>query len=152
MSAGALARFGCHGERGAQAYKGVWGGARSAVPGGTAPGGGSGGFAEPALGMGRGGPLFDKSELQTSSGVITQQSPPEAESILVIGCPTEPENLAPFQKCPFELRYTQQSLTENSMLCYGPLVSELWGPRVHGAPNPVTGGGCAPGRPVSPPM
>ena len=30
-------------------------------------------------------------------------SPPEAESILVIGCPTEPANLAPFQKCPFEL-------------------------------------------------
>ena len=25
--------------------------------------------------------------------------PPEAESILVIGCPTEPVNLAPFQKC-----------------------------------------------------
>jgi len=27
------------------------------------------------------------------------QSPPEAESILVIGCPTEPANLTPFQKC-----------------------------------------------------
>jgi len=27
------------------------------------------------------------------------QSPPEAESILVIGCPMEPANLAPFQKC-----------------------------------------------------
>ena len=26
------------------------------------------------------------------------RSPPEAESILVIGCPTEPANLAPFQK------------------------------------------------------
>ena len=25
--------------------------------------------------------------------------PPEAESMLVIGCPTEPANLAPFQKC-----------------------------------------------------
>ena len=25
--------------------------------------------------------------------------PPEAESILVIGCPTEPANVAPFQKC-----------------------------------------------------
>jgi len=35
--------------------------------------------------------------------------PPEAESILVIRCLTEPANLAPFQKCPFELRYTQQS-------------------------------------------
>ena len=27
------------------------------------------------------------------------RSPPEAESILVIGCPTEPANLAPLQKC-----------------------------------------------------
>jgi len=26
------------------------------------------------------------------------QSPPEAESILVIGCPTQPANLAPFLK------------------------------------------------------
>jgi len=28
-----------------------------------------------------------------------EAKPPEAESILVIGCPTEPSNLAPFQKC-----------------------------------------------------
>ena len=28
-----------------------------------------------------------------------ERSPPEAESILVIGCPAEPANLAPFQKC-----------------------------------------------------
>jgi len=34
---------------------------------------------------------------------------PQAESILAIECPTEPANLAPFRKCPFELRYTQQS-------------------------------------------
>jgi len=27
------------------------------------------------------------------------RSPPEAESILVIACPTEPANLAPFLKC-----------------------------------------------------
>jgi len=27
-----------------------------------------------------------------------EQSPPEAESILVIGCPTEPANLAPLVK------------------------------------------------------
>jgi len=27
------------------------------------------------------------------------QSPPEAERLLVIGCPTEPANLASFQKC-----------------------------------------------------
>ena len=31
------------------------------------------------------------------------------------------------------------------MLCYGPLVSELGGGRVHGAPNHVIGGACAPG-------
>jgi len=43
------------------------------------------------------------------------RSPPEAESILVIGCPTEPANLAP--------------VCENSMFCYGPLVS-VGGPRV----------------------
>ena len=36
------------------------------------------------------------------------QGGPEAESILVIECPTEPANLAAFH-----------------MLCYGPLVSEL---------------------------
>ena len=41
------------------------------------------------------------------------RSTPEAESILVIECPTEPANLAPVR--------------ENSMLCYGPLVSELGG-------------------------
>jgi len=31
------------------------------------------------------------------------------------------------------------------MLCYGPLVSELGGLRVHGAPNPVIGGPAPPG-------
>ena len=42
--------------------------------------------------------------------------------------------------------YQQQRiyLTENSMLCYGPLVSELGGGRVHGAPNPIIGGGAVP--------
>jgi len=55
------------------------------------------------------------------------EAPPEAESILVIGYQTEPANLA--------------SVRENSMLCYSPLVSELGGPRVHGAPpTPVIGG------------
>jgi len=58
--------------------------------------------------------------------------PSEAESILVIGCPTEPANLAPVR--------------ENSMFCYGPLVSELGGPRVHGAPpTPSLGVWCPPG-------
>ena len=37
------------------------------------------------------------------------------------------------------------------MLCYGPLVSELGGGRVHGAPNPVIGGGPVP-PPAPPPM
>jgi len=31
--------------------------------------------------------------------LVRGRSPPEAESILVIGCPTDPANLAPFQKC-----------------------------------------------------
>ena len=30
--------------------------------------------------------------------LVTGRSPPEAESILVIGCPTEPANLAPLVK------------------------------------------------------
>jgi len=30
---------------------------------------------------------------------MASAEPPEAESILVIGCPTDPANLAPFQKC-----------------------------------------------------
>ena len=31
--------------------------------------------------------------------LVRRASPPEVESILVIGCPTEPANLAHFQKC-----------------------------------------------------
>jgi len=31
--------------------------------------------------------------------LVRGQSPPEAENILVIGCPTDLANLAPFQKC-----------------------------------------------------
>ena len=53
--------------------------------------------------------------------------PPEAESILVIGCPTEPVNLAPVR--------------ENSMFCYGPLVSELGGPECM-VPQPRHWGAC----------
>jgi len=61
--------------------------------------------------------------------------PPEAESILVIGCPTEPANLAPVRK-----------KTVSHMLCYGPPVSRVGeGGRVHGAPNPVNGGPVPPG-------
>ena len=41
--------------------------------------------------------------------LVRGAKPPEAESILVIGCPTKPANLAP--------------ICENSMFCYGPLVS-----------------------------
>jgi len=49
---------------------------------------------------------------------------------------------SPFPKMSFGTSLHQQSLTENSMLCYGPLVSELGGPKVHGAPNTVIGGLC----------
>jgi len=60
--------------------------------------------------------------------------PPEAESILVIGCPKEPANLAPVR--------------ENSMLCYGPLVSELGGAqRAWCPPTPSLGGLCLPPAP-----
>ena len=59
------------------------------------------------------------------------EAPTEAESILVIGCPTEPANLAP--------------VCENSMLCYGPLVSELGGAECMVPPNPVIGGPVPPG-------
>ena len=31
--------------------------------------------------------------------LVRGAKPPEAESILVIGCPREPANLAPFRKC-----------------------------------------------------
>jgi len=75
---------GHHGECGAQAYNGGLG-------------------AEPQRGAGA-EPL-----VRGSGG----QSPPEPESILVIGCPMEPANLGPVR--------------ENSMLCYGLLVSELGG-------------------------
>ena len=37
------------------------------------------------------------------SGGQGGKSPPEVESILVIGYSTEPANIGPFQKCPFEL-------------------------------------------------
>ena len=64
-------------------------------------------------------------------------------------------NLAPFQKCPFELRYErimdqQQGIyyTENGMLCYGPLVSELGGPECM-VPQPRHWGVCAPPAPGS---
>jgi len=63
------------------------------------------------------------------------RSPAEAESILVIGCPTEPAHLAPFQKCPF-------ILTENSMIFYGPLVSDL-GAQSAWCPQPRHWGACA---------
>jgi len=65
--------------------------------------------------------------------LVRGTKPPEAESIFVIGCPTEPANLAPVR--------------ENRMLCYSPLVSELGGGRVHGAPTPSLGGLCPPAPP-----
>jgi len=62
------------------------------------------------------------------------RSPPEAESILVIGCPTEPANLAP--------------VCENSMLCYGPLVSELGGGQSAWCPPTPSLGGLCPQAPT----
>ena len=54
---------------------------------------------------------------------------PEAESILVIGCPTEPANLAP-------VREKQYALLRSTGVRVG-------GPRVHGAPLPRHWGACA---------
>jgi len=94
---------GQHGECGARAYNGGLGAEPPAGSRGRAPGHG-----------------------------VKGAKPPEAESILVIGCPTEPANLAPVR--------------ENSMLCYG----SVGGRRVHDAPNPVIGGLYPP--PAPPPM
>jgi len=93
---------GHHGECGAQAYNGGLGAEPPAGSRGRAPGQGVRGRSPP---------------------------PPEAESILLIGCPTEPVNLV---------------ATENSMLCYGPLVSELGGPECMVLPTPSLGGLCPP--------
>ena len=60
---------GHHGECGARAYNGGLGAEPSAGSRGRAPGQG-----------------------------VSGAKPPEAESILVIGCPTEPANLAPLVK------------------------------------------------------
>jgi len=67
---GALARFGCHGERGARDYKGVCGGARSGGPEAQPPVEGQGGFAEPGLGMGEVGFCWTNQSYKRSSGVI----------------------------------------------------------------------------------
>jgi len=74
--------------------------------------------------------------------------PPEAESILVIGCPTEQANLAPFQQCPFERRYTQQFILPKTVCFVTVHWCPSWGPRVHGAPNPVIGGPVPPLAPL----
>jgi len=68
--------------------------------------------------------------------------PPETESILVIGCPTEPANLAHCQKCPYRKQY---ALLRSTGVTVG-------GPRVHGAPNSVIGGMCPRPPPAPPPM
>ena len=70
---------------------------------------------------------------QWGPGAEPPAKPSEAESILVIGCPTEPANSA--------------AVRENSMLCYGPLVSELGGPECMVPPTPSLGGLCPPGPP-----
>jgi len=60
--------------------------------------------------------------------------PPEAEIILVIGCPTEPANLAPFQNISYR---KQCALLRSTGVRVG-------GGRVHGDPNPVIGGAVPP--------
>ena len=108
-----------HGECGARAYNGGLGSEPPAGSRGRAPGQGA-----------RGG------------------KPPEAANILVIGCPTEPANLAPFQKCPFELRNTQQSLTET--VCFVTVYwCQSWGAQSAWCPPTPSLGGCAPVPPGS---
>ena len=82
------------------------------------PGASTGFFSREVIGGGRGqrlGGIMASAEHEPITGVWGQSpqrgpgaeplvrgsgaKPPEAESILVIGCPTEPANLAPFQKC-----------------------------------------------------
>ena len=43
-----------------------------------------------------------------AEALVTGAKPPEAESILVIGCPTEPANLAPFQNAAVFLLQVQR--------------------------------------------
>jgi len=102
---GSVVGWGHNGECGARACNGVWGQSPQRGPG-----------AEPLV-KGPGG-----------------RSPPKAESILVIGCPTEPANLAPVR--------------ENSMLLIVTVHwCQSWGAECNGAPNPVIGGLCPPAPP-----
>ena len=88
------------------------------------------------------------------------RSHPEAESILVIGCLTEPANLATtavidaiqkvFKNGLWIYQQQRIYLTENNMLSYGPLVSELGGPECTVPPNPVIWGVCPPASPAPP--
>ena len=77
---------------------------------------------EPITGVWRQGLQWGPGAEPLVRGSGGKAPPPEAESILVIGCPTEPANLAPVR--------------ENSMLCYGPLVSELGGQSALCPPTP----------------
>jgi len=52
---------------------------------------------EPIMGVWQQSPQWGPGAEPLVSG-LGGQSPPEAESILVIGCPTEPANLAPLVK------------------------------------------------------
>ena len=72
------------------------------------------------------------------------RAPGQAESILVIGCPTEPANLAPFQKCPFELRYTQQTLNRKRYALLRSTGVRVGGPECMVPPTPSLGGLCPP--------
>ena len=54
---------------------------------------------EPITGVWRQSPQRGPGAEPLVTGSGGEAPPPEAESILVIGCPTEPANLAPLQKC-----------------------------------------------------
>ena len=71
--------------------------------------------------------------------------PPEAESILVTGCPTEPTNLVPFQKCAFELRYfvTRNKVLRKTVCVVTVHWCQSWGEQTAWCPQ----GLCPPGLP-----
>jgi len=98
---------------------------------GSVVGGHHGKCEAPAYNGGLGAELPARSRGR-APGQGGEAPPPEAESILVIGCPTEPGNLAPFQKCFFE----QYALLQSTGVRVGRAQS-AWCP-----PNPVIGGGA----------
>jgi len=134
--------WGHHGECGPQAYNGGLGAEPPAGSRGRAPSGVQG--------------------QSLWSGGQGNEAPPEAESILVIRCPTKPANLAPFQKCPYHtlLRVDLSTTTNLSYRKQYVLLRSIGvrveggGLRVYGAPQPRhwKGGGLCPRPPAPPPM